>query len=157
MNLALIDSAIALHPHDESRVVLASFRDQYEVMQDRLNELTLSKCAVPQEWGLTNSLAVIARLLASRDFVTKSAVYNELYAHRIDNAPMDKILDVFVCRLRRKLEPFGVTIITRWGYGWYVEGESRAILREGFGLEEATNHAVIERCALISQEAEQDD
>jgi two-component system cell cycle response regulator CtrA len=135
VNLALIDSAIALHPHEESRDVLTSFRDQYEVMQDRLNELTLSKCDVPQEWGLTGSLATIARLLASREFVTKSAVYNELYAHRIDDAPMDKIIDVFIYKLRRKLEPFGVTIITRWGYGWYVEGGGRKILRAGFGLE----------------------
>lgn len=46
-----------------------------------------------------------------------SAVY---YDKSVDDLPMNKIIDVFICRIRAKL-PRGVTISTSWGQGWAMQ------------------------------------
>ncbi len=35
-----------------------------------------------------------------------------------DDEPMMKIVDVFICKLRKKLAPLGVSITTSWGQGY---------------------------------------
>jgi hypothetical protein len=43
--------------------------------------------------------------------------------------PCERILRVFVYKLRRKLAPHGFTIVTRWGHGLMMPVEQRARLR----------------------------
>ena len=43
--------------------------------------------------------------------------------------PCERIVKVFVCKLRRKLAPHGFTIVTRRGYGLTIPREQRARLR----------------------------
>lgn len=43
-----------------------------------------------------------------------------------DDPPVPKILDVWLCRLRRKLRAHDIEIQTIWGRGWYMEPEDRA-------------------------------
>jgi hypothetical protein len=40
-----------------------------------------------------------------------------------------KILDVWVCKMRKKLKPFGINIKTHWG-GYEMPEASKAIARE---------------------------
>lgn len=51
----------------------------------------------------------------------KERMFRELYWLEHDSEPEMKIVDVFVCKLRKKLKPLGLTIRTHWGVGWSLE------------------------------------
>jgi len=59
-----------------------------------------------------------------RQVVSKESMYIQLYAHLPDcDQPKEKIMDVFMCKLRQKLKKAGVpiTIDTYWGRGWLLK------------------------------------
>lgn len=53
---------------------------------------------------------------------TKDMLYNALYwdVANSDKLPHPKIIDVLVCKIRRKLDPYGYVIITAWGKGYMM-------------------------------------
>lgn len=63
-----------------------------------------------------NEESALRVLLRRRGLVTKEAIYNALYGHR--DGPDEKLVDVWVHKLRRKLEGTGYEIITSWGRGY---------------------------------------
>lgn len=55
--------------------------------------------------------------------VAKEAIIELLYSQRIladDEIPELKIIDVYICRLRKKLRPLGIDIGTAWGRGYFL-------------------------------------
>jgi two-component system cell cycle response regulator CtrA len=61
--------------------------------------------------------------------LTKEHFWHVLYALRHeDEMPEIKIVDVFLCKLRKKLRPHGVDIDTVWGQGYYLSTENAAKL-----------------------------
>jgi two-component system cell cycle response regulator CtrA len=48
------------------------------------------------------------------------------HLHKQDE-PDIKIVDVFVCKMRRKLKPYRIIIQTDWGRGYFLPAESKAI------------------------------
>lgn len=40
--------------------------------------------------------------------------------------PKAKIIDIYVCRLRKALAPHGITIDTHWGTGWSMTRDGKA-------------------------------
>jgi len=58
-----------------------------------------------------------ALLAASPRARSKEQILRELYLHDQDEAEI-KIVDVFVCKLRKKLKPLGLKIETLWGRGY---------------------------------------
>lgn len=77
---------------------------------------------------LTRYEADMLRLLIARRMVSRDAAMVAIYSDR-EEAPHEKIVDVWVCKLRAKLKPFPIEIITRWGQGWYLTDASRANLK----------------------------
>jgi two-component system cell cycle response regulator CtrA len=65
---------------------------------------------------------VVEALVIKGGFMSKEALLDHLYEEGENKAP--KILDVFVCKIRRKMKAAGVNefISTRWGYGFVIEG-----------------------------------
>lgn len=61
---------------------------------------------------------------------TKDTLHNCLYADSIDGGAEPKILDVFVCKLRKKLRYMGIHIKTDWGKGYYLTKESKEKLAD---------------------------
>lgn len=62
---------------------------------------------------------VFARLLKSAPLVVAAeSIFAAIYAGRVDGGPEYKNIDIFVCRLRRKLKPLGLVIETIWGTGY---------------------------------------
>ena len=49
---------------------------------------------------------------------TKENILQIIYMDRPDEAPESKIVDVFVCKIRKKVKPWGVRIETIWGSGY---------------------------------------
>ena len=79
---------------------------------------------------MTRSEAVIMSTLERNapNAVTKSALYDRLYGLRADcDLPATKILDVLVCKVRKKL-PEGYQIETVWGKGYRLKTPPAACL-----------------------------
>jgi len=94
-------------------------------MEEALGVTTLP----PLEFGLTGHEAAVLGILLNREVVTKQAMLCGLYSARADDAPNIKIVDVYVCKLRKKLAPFGVEVATHWGVGYSMPAGSKALVR----------------------------
>jgi two-component system, cell cycle response regulator CtrA len=62
-----------------------------------------------------------------RDVATKEMILTALY-NGMDE-PQAKIIDVFVCKMRKKLQSFGIEISTLWGRGYYLTREMKDKVR----------------------------
>lgn len=78
----------------------------------------------PIEWRLTPSEQRVMGVLLKRDVATKDAIMATLYrADGRDEAEI-KIVDVFICKMRRKLKAFGIVIVTHYGMGYALADRS---------------------------------
>ncbi len=97
----------------------AQLRERVAQLEDLLN--------LEAPWtgllGLTPAEGVVLTLLMRRDIVSKAQMMAALYAGRPDGGEEVgvKITDVFICKLRRKLKGFGVSIDTVWAIGWRMK------------------------------------
>lgn len=69
-----------------------------------------------QEFALFQYLLDRAGRVAS-----KEDILARLYGLRPEDPPEIKIVDVFICKLRKKVAPMGLSIGTTWGRGYYLE------------------------------------
>jgi len=81
----------------------------------------------PVEWGLTHQETRVFGVLVNRELATKDAIMAGLYSDKAgaEGEVDPKIVDVFVCKIRKKLKPFGVEIHTVWGQGYALSAASR--------------------------------
>jgi len=112
--------------------------DRLQARVDELEAALGKTLPVPLEWRLTINEARIFGVLMARELGTKQALMAALYGDRTaDEEPMAKIVDVFVCKARAKLRPFGVSIETVWGQGYRLDQDTKARVRERLALEAA--------------------
>ena len=65
-------------------------------------------------------LALLEILLKSRDrSISKASILDALYG--TGESVEEKVVEVYVSRLRKRLEPYGVRIRVRRGLGYYIE------------------------------------
>lgn len=77
------------------------------------------------QFKLTSKEADVLTMLMKRPgSQSKNAILDFVYGHS-DETPEAKIIDVFICKLRKKLEPHRVAITTVWGKGYTLENEDR--------------------------------
>jgi two-component system cell cycle response regulator CtrA len=91
-----------------------------------LEELAGATFESPPQFSLTQKESVIFGLLMKNTIVRKQSFIEALYFHQQDEAEI-KIVDVFVCKVRRKLKPWSIEISTQWGQGYFMPAESKAI------------------------------
>jgi len=85
---------------------------------------------VPLVFGLTGSEAKVLSMLFQREFATKDQLLLAVTSDVTGNKqPEIKIVDVYVCKIRRKLEPFGIVIATVWGRGYNLDADNKAKVR----------------------------
>lgn len=90
---------------------------------------------LPIELRLTTHEAALVGHLLARDICTKQSCLAATSAVDIlGDQPDIKIIDVYICKVRKKLAPFGIEIVTRWGVGYAMPAESKKILREMGGM-----------------------
>jgi two-component system, cell cycle response regulator CtrA len=70
-------------------------------------------------------LAVPIGMVCTKDQVYEAVVRSDQTA---DEAPAPKIVDVLVCKVRKKLAVDGIAITTHWGRGYSLDPNSRARL-----------------------------
>lgn len=84
--------------------------------------------------GMTKTEMIVLKTIEQCPGVaTKDRIMHALYALRLAT-PEIKIVDVLVCKLRRKLAPLGVGIDTVWGQGYTLTAENRRKLAELRGV-----------------------
>jgi two-component system, cell cycle response regulator CtrA len=82
---------------------------------------------VPLSFGLTGAQTCVMGIILKRPLATKNALMTGLYHARSAEAevPAEKIVDVIVCHVRRKVAPFGIEIETIWGQGWRMSDDHK--------------------------------
>ena len=116
-----------------------SFRDEYVSALEAENDLLREKIrALEETLGIRLEAPLILQLtgqeskmfgvLFKRELVTKELAMDVLYGHRPDGdlEPEIKIVDVFVCKMRKKLKPFDIAIETVLGRGYRLPATSKA-------------------------------
>lgn len=87
----------------------------------------------PLEWRLTPAEMRVFGVIMAREMATKDAVMAALYRDEGREEAEIKIVDVFVCKIRRKLKPFGIGIETVWGRGYRMGREAKALAEAQIG------------------------
>lgn len=114
----------------ELQAAVDRLTEENAALLDQLMEIV----PTPAEWRLTSSEARVILCLARRPQASKSQLMMALYAGRIDDEPDVEIVDVFIHKVRKKLQAFGVSIQTHWGQGYFLDDSSRSIVRNALGL-----------------------
>lgn len=114
-----------------------------EVLRERVRQLERMLAdttqPMPVEIGLSpNEEKVLAALMA-RDICSRDHLMTMLYGDRIDDPPDPKIVDVLVCKLRAKLEPFGVAIETLWARGYMLKPAAKDVVRRMMEAERSSD------------------
>lgn len=104
---------------------IARLEDRVLELEEAMGVLVLP----PLEWGLTKNEGRLLGVLLERELVTKDTAMAALYRDRGESEPEIKIVDVFICKARKKLKPFGIAIDTRWGVGYSMSAASKAAAR----------------------------
>ena len=102
-------------------------------LRERVRQLeeeasVVSAWRAPLEFGLTPAEEKILAALMSRDMATKVYLHQALADASGFCAAEIKIVDVYICKLRKKLNPFGVPVQTHWGRGYSISNQARDML-----------------------------
>jgi two-component system cell cycle response regulator CtrA len=106
----------------ELRREVQALRDALEAMRSSLESepgLKLIQIA-----HLTHTERLLLGILIRRRRVTKDQLMTALYCHRPDNEPCAKIIDTYICKIRKKLKPHGIEIKTVWCAGYEIPLDS---------------------------------
>ena len=93
-------------------------------------------------FGLEPAFVPILGMIYKREFVTRGGLYTVVYGGRPEcEWPDERILDVQICKLRKVLKKFGITIKTKWGEGWYMTRANKANVRAALDARAAADAA----------------
>lgn len=122
---------------------LSTLRDENEVLREQvrqLQEALAPRALLPKAWRLTGKQETLLRALRA---VGPHVLHHEramlaLYDMWKD-APDQKILDVMICHIRRKLmeAQAQIRIETVWGRGWRMTPESCAMFDAAIAADRA--------------------
>jgi two-component system, cell cycle response regulator CtrA len=113
--------------------VIEKLEDENEELRGRIqqleDELAWTGVVFPIEWALTGRESQVLCSLMGREVCTKAYVHTMLYSTDPDGGAEIMIVNVFICKMRKKLTPYGIKIETRWGIGYSLSQESRTSLK----------------------------
>ncbi len=112
---------------DRAKVFSPKVQEEFNSVTDSIETLTKAYMApeAPFDWSayqLTMNEARMAGMLYKRmgKVCTKSQIFEAAYYQRPDDPPDAKIIDVFLCKIRKKLRHFDApyNVETVWGIGY---------------------------------------
>lgn len=111
--------------------LVAALEIENESLRERIAALeeTLGiRIETPLELGLSRQESKVFGILFKRELVTKVQGLDVLYGHLPEEDEAEiKIVDVFICKMRKKLKPYKIEIETVWGQGYRMPAASKAI------------------------------
>lgn len=111
---------------------IEELREEIALLRERLalmNEALSGRCMYLPGVRLSPTERTILNLLAIRPIVGRGQAIDVIYGCRAEPAG-EKIMDVFIHRMRKKLKPYGIEIETVWGHGYRLPPESKAALQK---------------------------
>lgn len=106
---------------------------QVDYLKEEVRQLRESmigkRAGFPFEWGLTIAEEKILNSLytsPTRKRTTGTLIRISTIKDQVD----PKIVQVHICKLRKKLNPLGIAITTNWGEGYELPERSVAIIRK---------------------------
>lgn len=104
-----------------SEPLVQQLREENELLRERVRQLEEAlvppSCVVPKAWGLTGKEARVFAHLTTRNIASRQSIMMALYSDRLEE-PDAQVITTYICKLRAKLKPFGVTITNVWGQGY---------------------------------------
>ena len=96
----------------------------------QLREILTPAGRLPNAWGITSyeSRALHAIARGNGSPVTQERIAAFIYSSQHHDRDA-KIVDVYVCKIRKKGERHGLTIRTIYKFGWYMSPEDCARVR----------------------------
>lgn len=109
---------------------LQSELDEAESQLNDMRETYLNAAKLWTAFDHSPAQTLIFALLMSRPFATKGMIHAVIDGRRLDRrqdyTDIDrKLIEVFVCRMRQRLRPYGIEIKTVWGQGYQITGEMK--------------------------------
>lgn len=105
-------------------VRLEALEQENERLRDELEALKESlgfRFIAPIEFRLTGMETRCFGRLLKGGLVSKDSMMAALYRDAGNDEAEIKIVDVFVCKLRAKIKPFGIAVRTVWGSGYQMD------------------------------------
>ena len=109
-----------------------ALRDRVEELEDLIGlRVPAPRSDMPHLTGIEYKLAGV---LLRGGIVSQEYALRAIYGARPEaDHPEVKIIDVFICELRKKLRPFDIEIKNQFAVGFYLDDKSRAKLKALFG------------------------
>lgn len=95
--------------------VLEAENDELRGRVRQLEEAIGVAAEPPLVFGLTKNELIMFGVMMNNRSPRKETFMTALFSDRIDDAPEIKIVDVWICKMRKKLQRYGVEIKTCWG------------------------------------------
>lgn len=81
--------------------------------------------SIQQAFGMTVQEARMLSALLDGRAHSKDAIFNTVWFDRMYDPPEMKIVDVVICKIRKKLFPYQIRIETIWGAGYLLKDSDR--------------------------------
>lgn len=112
---------------------IAKLRETVEMQAahiERLNEIICdNQASFHMRWKMTGTEARILQFLMCGRLISRDQMMFLLYPNDVD-MPEDKLLDVYLCKIRAKLHKDGLDIEILWARGWYLKPYTIKRIRE---------------------------
>lgn len=120
---ARAQAALPLSPLERLARENERLRDRVEELEEALG-MTIPVPAGFRAENLTRRAWKTLCLLAKRGEFTREQALIAIYPG-LDERPSCQMVSVIIAALRRALEPHGIVITTRWGYGYSLSPQMR--------------------------------
>lgn len=117
---------------------LINATEENRTLRKRVAELEIAISAVagaqnvPRVFRLTNTESRVFEVLLRHSECSQErlhlATYSDTYHQSDDELPTLKIIDVYICKIRKKIARFDCKIETLWGRGYTLPSETRRIV-----------------------------
>lgn len=110
---------------------LASLREQNAALTETLIRITAAPERVfPQSWGLTPSETRIVNALIEAQSPLRNREINRILHPTTKYFSESNTIAVQISRIRKRLAPHGITIISRYYFGYSISPADKAKLKE---------------------------
>lgn len=131
-----VGKIVELPPPDWPPTARAADRLPYRTTATVADSLLV---ASRKEYKLTNLEANFFAVLMANDNASKEKLHKVVGRERQKRNPAaedtdEKMVDVIICKLRKKIEPVGIKIQTIWGHGYFIAPEVRGRVLTELGI-----------------------
>lgn len=109
---------------------IQKLEEENELLRERiilLEEVIGYRISVPLIFGLSMQQSAMLGVIVKREVATKEMLLNAIMNGRPEaDEPELKIVDVQICKMRPRLNKFGIVIETVWGRGYRMDPENKA-------------------------------